>query len=31
VIPDVPILPYLERLEERGEDPREYESIWYYY
>ena len=31
VIPDVPILPYLERLEERGEDPRSYESIWYYY
>jgi len=31
VIPDVPILPYLEILEERGEDPRSYESIWYYY
>jgi len=31
VIPDVPILPYLERLEARGEDPRDYESIWYYY
>jgi len=31
VIPDVPILQYLERLEERGEDPRDYESIWYYY
>ena len=31
VIPDGPILRYLERLEERGEDPRDYESIWYYY
>jgi lysine 2,3-aminomutase len=31
VIPDVPILPYLERLEARGEDPSDYESIWYYY
>ncbi len=31
VIPDIPILHYLERLEERGEDPRDYESIWYYY
>lgn len=28
---DVPILEYLEELEKRGEDPREYESIWYYY
>ncbi len=31
VIPDVPILPYLERLEAIGEDPRDYDSIWYYY
>ena len=31
VIPDVPILPYLEKLEARGEDPREYKSIWYYF
>jgi lysine 2,3-aminomutase len=28
---DVPILDYLVRLEEIGEDPEEYESIWYYY
>ena len=28
---DVPIYDYLKRLEERGEDPREYETIWYYY
>lgn len=31
VMPDVPILPYLEKLEARGEDPNDYESIWYYY
>ncbi len=28
---DVPIRTYLERLEERGEDPLDYQSIWYYY
>ncbi len=28
---DVPILEYLERLATIGEDPGEYESIWYYY
>ncbi len=28
---DVPIYDYLKRLEEIGEDPREYETIWYYY
>jgi lysine 2,3-aminomutase len=28
---DVPILHYLQRLEERGEDPLEYSSIWYYF
>jgi lysine 2,3-aminomutase len=28
---DVPILQYLCRLEETGENPDEYESIWYYY
>ena len=28
---DVPIYDYLKRLEERGEDPSEYDSIWYYY
>lgn len=27
---DVSISSYLARLEERGEDPRDYESIWYY-
>jgi lysine 2,3-aminomutase len=27
----VPILEYLERLEAVGEDPAEYESIWYYF
>jgi lysine 2,3-aminomutase len=31
VIPEVAILPYLERLEKIGEDPSEYESIWYYF
>lgn len=28
---DVPIKSYLEKLEKRGEDIREYRSIWYYY
>lgn len=28
---DTSILDYLERLREIGEDPKEYESIWYYY
>jgi lysine 2,3-aminomutase len=28
---DVPILSYLERLQERSEDPAEYSSIWYYF
>ncbi len=28
---DVPILEYLSRLEAIGENPDEYESIWYYY
>ncbi len=28
---DVPILDYLQRLEQIGEDVREYESIWYYF
>jgi len=28
---DVPILDYLLRLRERGEDPEEYRSIWYYF
>jgi lysine 2,3-aminomutase len=28
---DVPILDYLKRLEEAGEDIRDYETIWYYY
>jgi lysine 2,3-aminomutase len=28
---DVPILGYLNRLAEIGEDPEDYESIWYYY
>jgi lysine 2,3-aminomutase len=31
VYTDVPILQYLERLKERGEDPEDYRSIWYYY
>ena len=31
VMPDVPILSYLEKLKARGEDPRDYESIWYYF
>ncbi len=28
---DVPILSYLERLQERSEDPAAYSSIWYYF
>ncbi len=28
---DIPILDYLERLRDIGEDPAKYESIWYYY
>ncbi|MFH1011915.1 MAG: KamA family radical SAM protein [bacterium] len=28
---DIPILDYLERLREIGEDPAAYESIWHYY
>ena len=28
---DVSISEYLRRIEERGEDPADYESIWYYY
>ncbi|UCG68122.1 MAG: KamA family radical SAM protein, partial [Thermoplasmata archaeon] len=28
---DVPIKNYLEKLEKRGENPRDYRSIWYYY
>jgi lysine 2,3-aminomutase len=28
---DVPIKDYLDRLAERGEDPSDYKSIWYYY
>jgi lysine 2,3-aminomutase len=28
---DVPILDYLQRLEEEGEDGRDYASIWYYF
>jgi lysine 2,3-aminomutase len=28
---DVPVLEYLQRLQDTGEDPRDYESIWYYY
>ncbi len=30
-ISDMAILPYLERLKDRGEDPEDYESIWYYF
>lgn len=29
--PDVPILEYLDRLAALGEDPADYESIWYYF
>ncbi|MFO7949016.1 MAG: KamA family radical SAM protein [Candidatus Fermentibacteraceae bacterium] len=28
---DVPVLQYLQRLVERGEDPWDYRTIWYYY
>ncbi len=28
---DIPLLEYLSRLEEIGENPDDYESIWYYY
>lgn len=28
---DVPILSYLQRLQERSEDPNDYDSIWYYF
>jgi lysine 2,3-aminomutase len=28
---DIPIKDYLDKLKERGEDPEEYNSIWYYY
>jgi hypothetical protein len=28
---DVPLLRYLSQLEEIGENPADYESIWYYY
>ncbi len=28
---DIPILEYLDRLHEIGEDPEDYSSIWYYY
>ncbi|UCE74021.1 MAG: KamA family radical SAM protein [Methanomassiliicoccales archaeon] len=28
---DVPIRSYLEKLKNRGENPRDYRSIWYYY
>ncbi len=28
---NIPILDYLERLRDIGEDPAQYESIWYYY
>ena len=28
---DVPILDYLQRLQDTDEDPDEYETIWYYY
>jgi lysine 2,3-aminomutase len=31
VMPDVPILSYLEKLDALGEDPLDYESIWYYF
>jgi len=29
--PDVSVLKYLQRLEEVGENPEDYESIWYYF
>jgi lysine 2,3-aminomutase len=28
---DIPLKGYLDQLENRGEDPKEYNSIWYYY
>jgi len=28
---DTPILDFLEKLRQQGEDPEDYESIWYYY
>jgi len=28
---DLPILNYLQRLQERGEDPADYRTIWYYF
>ena len=28
---DIPIKGYLDQLRDRGEDPEEYNSIWYYY
>ncbi|MDY0003251.1 MAG: KamA family radical SAM protein [Polyangia bacterium] len=28
---DVPVLEYLQNLQDIGEDPRDYDSIWYYY
>jgi lysine 2,3-aminomutase len=31
VSPDIPLLEYLDRLREIGEDPEEYRSIWYYF
>jgi lysine 2,3-aminomutase len=31
VYTDVPLLTYLKRLKDRGEDPEDYRSIWYYY
>lgn len=31
VATDVPILDYLKRLESIGEDPSDYQTIWYYY
>ncbi len=31
VFKDIPILTYLQRLKESGEDPNDYRTIWYYY
>lgn len=31
IYPDTAIYNYLKDMERRGEDPRDYESIWYYY
>jgi lysine 2,3-aminomutase len=28
---DVPVLEYLQSLAERGEDPWDYRTVWYYY